>query len=201
MKIITESKKDQNTYYNRESNLQSEQIWRKELFLLSPSKVSTVSSWSGNSVLIEFQDFDKRKEEVIAQLLNAAEYAGFFTLVDHGISKEEIEAQFAISKAFFDLPPEDKAKTPHNPKTNNGWEYKVGGHWLTGEVSVMLILLYRLNCAPAPAPTTRRNPSGCNVTRTGLAMGMSLNLGSPRVNSWVNVLVFQTKFVCFSTWK
>lgn len=104
--------------------------------------MSTVSSWSRNSLLIEFQDFDKRKEEIISQLLNAAENAGFFTLVDHGISKEEIEAQFAISKAFFDLPAEEKAKTPHNPKTNNGWEYKVGGHWLTGEVNFILILLY-----------------------------------------------------------
>ncbi|KGO48630.1 Oxoglutarate/iron-dependent dioxygenase [Penicillium expansum] len=74
--------------------------------------------------VISLKDFDERKEEIISQLLNAAEYAGFFTLVDHGISKEEIEAQFAISKAFFDLPPEDKAKTPHDPKTNNGWEYK-----------------------------------------------------------------------------
>ncbi|KAF4771406.1 hypothetical protein N7455_007890 [Penicillium solitum] len=74
--------------------------------------------------VISLKDFDKRKEEIISQLLNAAENAGFFTLVDHGISKEEIEAQFAISKAFFDLPAEEKAKTPHNPKTNNGWEYK-----------------------------------------------------------------------------
>lgn len=117
------------------------------------------------------------------QLLNAAENAGFFTLVDHGISKEEIEAQFAISKAFFDLPAEDKAKTPHNPKTNNGWEYKVGGHWLTGEVNVILILLYRLNCAPALAPTTRRNPFGCSVTRNGQVMVMFPNLGNPRLNS------------------
>lgn len=95
--------------------------------------MSPADSWSRNRLLISFQDFDERKEEIISQLLNAAEYAGFFTLVDHGISKEEIEAQFAISKAFFDLPPEDKAKTPHDPKTNNGWEYKVGGHGLPKE--------------------------------------------------------------------
>jgi isopenicillin N synthase-like dioxygenase len=47
-------------------------------------------------------------------------------LVDHDISKEEIEAQFAISRAFFDLPAEVKAKTPHDNISNNGWEYKVG---------------------------------------------------------------------------
>jgi hypothetical protein len=40
---------------------------------------------------------------------------------------EEIEAEFAISKGFFDLPAEVKGKTPHDTKTNNGWEYKVSG--------------------------------------------------------------------------
>lgn len=48
-------------------------------------------------------------------------------LVDHGISKEDIEAQFAISKAFFDLPMDTKSKTPHDTSSNNGWEYKVNG--------------------------------------------------------------------------
>lgn len=100
--------------------------------------MSPVSSWSRNRLLIRFLDFDNRKEEIIAQLLNAAEYAGFFTLVDHDITKGEIEAQFAISKAFFDLSPEVKAKTPHDPTTNNGWEYKVRGQWLTRGVNVRL---------------------------------------------------------------
>lgn len=40
---------------------------------------------------------------------------------------EEIEAEFEISKSFFDLPAEVKGKTPHDTKTNNGWEYKVSG--------------------------------------------------------------------------
>jgi hypothetical protein len=70
-------------------------------------------------------DFEQRKDEITAQLIEAAEYAGFFTLIDHDISKEEIEAQFSISKAFFDLPADVKGKTPHDTKTNNGWEYKV----------------------------------------------------------------------------
>lgn len=70
-------------------------------------------------------DFDSRKEEIKKQLLDAAEYAGFFTLVDHGITVDEIEGQFKISKDFFDLPREVKGKTPHDPQTNNGWEYMV----------------------------------------------------------------------------
>ncbi|KAM0811537.1 putative Fe2OG dioxygenase domain-containing protein [Seiridium cardinale] len=74
--------------------------------------------------IISLRDFVNRKAEIRQQLVEAAESAGFFTLVDHGISVEEIEAQFAISKAFFDLPAETKGKTPHDTKTNNGWEYK-----------------------------------------------------------------------------
>lgn len=46
-------------------------------------------------------------------------------LVDHGITKEEIESQFAMSKAFFDLPKEVKGQIPHDFRTNNGWEYYV----------------------------------------------------------------------------
>jgi len=57
--------------------------------------------------------------------VEAAENAGFLTLVDHGISIEEIEAQFSISKAFFGLSSELKGKTPHSRATNNGWEYMV----------------------------------------------------------------------------
>lgn len=74
--------------------------------------------------IISLKDFNNRKDEITQQLLKAAEGAGFLTLVDHGITVQEIEKQFAISKAFFDLPPEIKGKTPHDTKSNNGWEYK-----------------------------------------------------------------------------
>jgi len=57
--------------------------------------------------------------------VEAAEYAGFLTLVDHDITVAEIEAQFALSKKFFDLPTEVKEKNPHSVKDNNGWEFKV----------------------------------------------------------------------------
>lgn len=57
--------------------------------------------------------------------MEACEYAGFLTLVDHGITREEIDAQFALSKSYFNLPLDVKAKIPHDVKTNNGWEYKV----------------------------------------------------------------------------
>ncbi|KAL2826775.1 iron/ascorbate family oxidoreductase [Aspergillus pseudoustus] len=74
--------------------------------------------------VISLKDFENRKDEITKQLIDAAEYVGFFSLVDHGISKDEIETQFAVSRSFFDLPAETKGKTPHDTKTNNGWEYK-----------------------------------------------------------------------------
>lgn len=69
--------------------------------------------------------FEARKEQITKELVEAAEGAGFFTLVDHGISVDEINRQFAISEAFFKLPQEVKAQIPHDLYTNNGWEYKV----------------------------------------------------------------------------
>ncbi|QGA20970.1 hypothetical protein EYB26_008680 [Talaromyces marneffei] len=68
-------------------------------------------------------DFNQRKDEITQQLIAAAENAGFFTLVDHGITIEEIERQFSISKKFFDLLEEIKGKTPDDTKSNNAWEY------------------------------------------------------------------------------
>lgn len=70
-------------------------------------------------------DFENRKDEITKQLLKAAETAGFMALVDHGVTIEDIENQFAMSKAFFALPKEVKGRIPHDFRTNNGWEYYV----------------------------------------------------------------------------
>ena len=59
--------------------------------------------------------------------MEAAETAGFFTLIDHGITIDEINAQFALSEKYFALPAEVKGRIPHSIKTNNGYEYKVSG--------------------------------------------------------------------------
>lgn len=74
-------------------------------------------------------DFESRRDEIIKELVEAAETTGFFTLVDHGISIEEINAQFALSREYFNLPQEVKCKIPHDIKTNNGWEYKVRNNY------------------------------------------------------------------------
>ncbi|KAF2642454.1 Clavaminate synthase-like protein [Massarina eburnea CBS 473.64] len=73
---------------------------------------------------ISLKNFDTRKDEITQQLVEAAEKTGFFTLVDHGITIDDINSQFAKSEAYFALPHEVKARIPHDIRTNNGWEYK-----------------------------------------------------------------------------
>ncbi|EON97866.1 putative gibberellin 20- protein [Phaeoacremonium minimum UCRPA7] len=86
---------------------------------------------------ISLKDFEARKEQITKELVEAAETAGFFTLVDHGITIEEIESQFALSRKFFDLPQEIKARIPHDIRTNNGWEYKMRMiHYMASENAV-----------------------------------------------------------------
>ncbi|KAJ5151317.1 uncharacterized protein N7482_010569 [Penicillium canariense] len=70
---------------------------------------------------ISLSDFESRIDKITAELIDAAENVGFFTLVDHGISKEDIEAIFMTSKSFFDLPSDAKATVPWN-SNNVGWE-------------------------------------------------------------------------------
>ncbi|ORY20998.1 hypothetical protein BCR39DRAFT_554336 [Naematelia encephala] len=70
---------------------------------------------------ISLKDFDARKEEITQQLMDASINVGFFTLYDHGIPSEDIQAAFDLSREFFALPDEVKAKTPLDGK-NAGWE-------------------------------------------------------------------------------
>ncbi|GAA6022003.1 hypothetical protein JCM10207_002403 [Rhodosporidiobolus poonsookiae] len=72
---------------------------------------------------ISLRDFDNRREEIKAELISAASDIGFFTLVDHPIPLDHVDAAFANAERFFDLPEEIKQKTPWNGK-NMGYEYR-----------------------------------------------------------------------------
>ncbi|KAM0791879.1 hypothetical protein ACM66B_004134 [Microbotryomycetes sp. NB124-2] len=72
---------------------------------------------------ISLRDFDNRRDEIRDELIAAASDIGFFTLVDHPIPLEHVDAAFELSRRFFDLPLEVKQKTPFNGK-NMGFEYK-----------------------------------------------------------------------------
>lgn len=71
---------------------------------------------------IDLSDFDSRKAEITEQLWSAATDIGFFQVVNHGISSEEITRAFDMSKAFFALPDAVKARHPLKRAFNAGWE-------------------------------------------------------------------------------
>ncbi|ETN47269.1 uncharacterized protein HMPREF1541_01461 [Cyphellophora europaea CBS 101466] len=81
---------------------------------------------------ISLHDFEHRKEEITKQLVDAAENSGFFTLVNHELTLDEIEAQFAISRNFFDLPAMTKHSVRFDKTTSLGYEYKSQKRIATG---------------------------------------------------------------------
>ncbi|KAI5923832.1 oxoglutarate/iron-dependent oxygenase [Camillea tinctor] len=70
---------------------------------------------------ISLKDFSSRIDEITGQICDAAENVGFFAIVNHGITPEDMEAMFDISDAFFHLPDNVKATVPWSP-LNVGWE-------------------------------------------------------------------------------
>ncbi|TNY17060.1 hypothetical protein DMC30DRAFT_420155 [Rhodotorula diobovata] len=70
---------------------------------------------------ISLRDFESRREEIKQQLMDAASDVGFFTLVDHPIPLERVDAAFQLADRFFSLPDDVKMKTPMNGK-NMGYE-------------------------------------------------------------------------------
>ncbi|KAL2833708.1 hypothetical protein BDW59DRAFT_168799 [Aspergillus cavernicola] len=71
---------------------------------------------------ISLRAFENRKDEIGKELVDAAENIGFFTVVDHVLSVEEIEEQFAVSKRYFSQPYEKKMTIPHDTNTSLGYE-------------------------------------------------------------------------------
>jgi isopenicillin N synthase-like dioxygenase len=70
---------------------------------------------------ISLHDFESRIDDITTQLIHAAENVGFFTVIDHGLSDQEIEEMFSNSQRFFSLPDGVKATVPWSSK-NVGWE-------------------------------------------------------------------------------
>jgi isopenicillin N synthase-like dioxygenase len=64
------------------------------------------------------------REEIVAQLWDAATKVGFFSLVGHGIPQELIDRAFSNSSEFFSLPLEEKRKQcPLDMSINCGFEH------------------------------------------------------------------------------
>ena len=71
---------------------------------------------------ISLANFDSRINEITQELVTAAEHEGFFCIVDHGISAEEVDAIFEQSARFFALDDSIKARVPFSSAHNAGWE-------------------------------------------------------------------------------
>ncbi|KAI8578606.1 hypothetical protein K450DRAFT_281655 [Umbelopsis ramanniana AG] len=71
---------------------------------------------------IDLSDYDNRKDEITRDLMTASTEQGFFYVVNHGISVQQIRTMFQTSHDFFALPDEIKAKTPMDKTRNAGWE-------------------------------------------------------------------------------
>ncbi|KAF5006946.1 hypothetical protein FDECE_6704 [Fusarium decemcellulare] len=71
---------------------------------------------------ISLGGFESRIDEITAEVMDAAENIGFFSIVDHGISKEAVDAIFDQSARFFNQPDHVKCLVPFSPKHNAGWE-------------------------------------------------------------------------------
>lgn len=70
---------------------------------------------------ISLRDFENRLDDITKEVCSAAENVGFFSVIDHGITPEEVKDMFALSQSFFALPETVKATVPWNPH-NVGWE-------------------------------------------------------------------------------
>lgn len=58
-------------------------------------------------------------------LVSACRDVGFVYIQNHGVEQGEVDRMFALSKAFYDLPIEQKMKAPHPP----GWSVHRGYSW------------------------------------------------------------------------
>ncbi|MBW8483103.1 isopenicillin N synthase family dioxygenase [Actinomadura parmotrematis] len=71
---------------------------------------------------ISLADFAARRDEITAELWDAAVEIGFFQVVDHGIDAAAARAAFDAAEAFFALPDDVKARHALKKGLNAGWE-------------------------------------------------------------------------------
>ena len=74
--------------------------------------------------LIDLQHFldGTNKTLVVEQVSRACQEIGFFAVTNHGVDPEVVDTMLLTSRAFFDLPPEEKRKS----MSNNAAEYPFG---------------------------------------------------------------------------
>ena len=66
-------------------------------------------------LVVDLSDYERRKADIAASLLTAAEDCGFFYLTGHGIPEQDVADAFALSRAFF-ATPEDVRRATRAPR-------------------------------------------------------------------------------------
>ncbi|KIW02548.1 uncharacterized protein PV09_06004 [Verruconis gallopava] len=77
-------------------------------------------------ITIDLSKFDTPggKQELAAQLKKAISTIGFFYVINFGLTEDEVDEQFALAKALFDLPDAEKQKYRVDPTKQGffGWK-------------------------------------------------------------------------------
>lgn len=63
--------------------------------------------------------------QIAQQLASACREVGFVYIKNHGLEPSLLKRAFSVSKQFYDLPTEQKMKSPHPP----GWAVHRGYSW------------------------------------------------------------------------
>ncbi|KAE9371909.1 putative UPF0676 protein [Stipitochalara longipes BDJ] len=76
-------------------------------------------------VTLDLEDYGRPggKERLAKQLEHAVHHVGFFYVKNFGLTDEQVQQQFTLAKAFFNLPTEEKAKyeVDYANADYNGW--------------------------------------------------------------------------------
>lgn len=87
------------------------------------SSVNVAAISKDANVKIPVIDMTAPKEVIAEQMWNAARTVGFFTIINHDILEQDIDAIFALSEEFFDQHPSEKGTVPFDRDRNSGYEY------------------------------------------------------------------------------
>lgn len=147
------------------------------------------------------------QQQLIAHdLAHACSSLGFVYIAGHGLAPEQIEAAFAWSKKFFDLPVQDKMKAPHpdGPSVHRGYSHpglekvsqeigpddelgsraralrQVADYKVRKAVPFAILLLLLLFLTPEPQPQPKLTPSPA-TQQESYELGAAQNTEQPNV--------------------
>ncbi|KAH9909157.1 putative oxidoreductase [Xylariomycetidae sp. FL2044] len=89
-----------------------------------PPETTADLPWS-ELITLDLEDYGRPggKERLAQQLEHAVHHVGFFYVKNYGLSQEEVDRQFTLAQAFFELPEAEKAKyeVDYRSADYNGW--------------------------------------------------------------------------------